>query len=545
MEEKKPTVFVRRTSGFVREFTQLHALGWNWIWPLNTLLYMMPIYIAFLSPLFVGANIPLGALIAVLMALGPVVAYSMMGASMPRSGGDYVWSSRIIHPVVGVVASIGYSVYFFGWLTYNGIIMASFILQGPLNLVGQLTNNAGLISFAQWCGGDGFLIIAVLMVVLPVLPLLGGMKWFGRFVIVTTGAILIATGLALYTVLVPTQGAFVQGFNNLMGTGAYQNFINEATAAGWTGTASYVGSMVPWDTLVLGVVFLGTQLIWSWPSVVLFGEIKRAESLKLNFLAMVIPCIFFLATGPLFILSSINLIGPEFSSALYYLGSAGSPVVANLPFSWDTTLIWMPFIALGDLAVPMILITDVLIAISVFYSNSGNLIMPVRYLFNMAFDRVLPKGFAYVDKRYHAPLVGYLFLVIGGVIWTVLTYLYPGVWGYVSAVIAANALLFLVGCLSAALFPYRMKDVYKASPASKYKVAGIPLVAIAGIVGVFSMVLLMGVYLGVADLGGTVNLPTMVAVWIAGAVIYYIAKAYRKAKEGIDISLAFKEIPPE
>ena len=541
MVEKKPTVFVRRASGFVREFTQLHALGWNWIWPMNTTLYMMPLYIAWLSPLFIGANIPLGAIIAVLMALGPIIAYSMMGAAMPRSGGDYVWSSRIIHPVVGVVASIGYAVYFFGWLTFNGIIMASFILQGPLTLVGMLTNNAGLISFAAWCGGDGFMLIVLLTVVLPILPLLGGMKRFGHFVMLTTVALVIATGLAMYSVIVPSQTAFIQGFNNLMGSGAYQNFINEATAAGWTGTASFVGPLLPWDTLVLGVTFLGTQLIWSWPSVILFGEIKRAESLKMNFLVMLIPCIFFLATAPLYIVSSINLIGPEFSSAVYYLGNAGGPLVANLPFSWDTTLIWMPFIALGDLAVPMILITDFLLAISVFYSNSGNVIMPVRYFFNMAFDRVLPKGFAYVEQRYHTPLVGYIAMAIGGTIWTVLTYLYPGVWGYISAVIAANCLLFLVGCLAATMFPYRMKDVYKASPASKYG----PLLVIAGIVGVFSMALTMGVYLGVPTLGGTVNVPTLVAVWIGGAVIYYIAKVYRKATEGIDISLAFKEIPPE
>jgi hypothetical protein len=55
----------------------------------------------------------------------------------------------------------------------------------------------------------------------------------------------------------------------------------------------------------------------------------------------------------------------------------------------------------------------------------------------------------------------------------------------------------------------------------------------------------LGVNLGLPELGGTENVPTMVGMGILGVIIYFVAKWYRSSAEGIDIGLAFKEIPPE
>jgi hypothetical protein len=59
------------------------------------------------------------------------------------------------------------------------------------------------------------------------------------------------------------------------------------------------------------------------------------------------------------------------------------------------------------------------------------------------------------------------------------------------------------------------------------------------------MLVYLGVNLGVSELGGTTNVPTLVVMGIVAVIIYFVAKAYRSSKEGIDIGLAFKEIPPE
>ena len=59
-----------------------------------------------------GANlvITLGAVVIPLIFLGQL--YSVMSRAMPRSGGDYVWASRILHPSLGMLQS-AFMVYFF------------------------------------------------------------------------------------------------------------------------------------------------------------------------------------------------------------------------------------------------------------------------------------------------------------------------------------------------------------------------------------------------------------------------------------------------
>jgi len=45
-------------------------------------------------------------------------------------------------------------------------------------------------------------------------------------------------------------------------------------------------------------------------------------------------------------------------------------------------------------------------------------------------------------------------------------------------------------------------------------------------------------------LGGTVNVHYD-RVWVGALIVYYIMKWYRRSKEGIELELVFKEIPPE
>jgi hypothetical protein len=48
--------------------------------------------------------------------------------------------------------------------------------------------------------------------------------------------------------------------------------------------------------------------------------------------------------------------------------------------------------------------------------------------------------------------------------------------------------------------------------------------------------------------GGPTNpvaLSVLVLSFVAGALVYFISRAYHKAKHGIDISLVLKEVPPE
>jgi hypothetical protein len=119
---------------------------------------------------------------------------------------------------------------------------------------------------------------------------------------------------------------------------------------------------------------------------------------------------------------------------------------------------------------------------------------------------------------------------------------------YLSGLAAAIGLFIanFVTFLSAAVLPYKGRKIYEASPVSKYKIAGIPLITLLGIGGmIFALSLTIPMLLDSRYLANSSISLTILAGSVAlGFVVYYASKAFRKMR-GIDLSLAFSEIPPE
>jgi hypothetical protein len=106
-----------------------------------------------------------------------------------------------------------------------------------------------------------------------------------------------------------------------------------------------------------------------------------------------------------------------------------------------------------------------------------------------------------------------------------------------------------IGGITGAVFPYlkKTKPLYERSPIAHLRIGGIPLVTILGILTFISMS-----YLAYAAglnpvIGGTNNpvaLGVLLMVFIGSGALYFIALAYHKSK-GLDISIAFHDLPPE
>ena len=66
---------------------------------------------------FIGGNLIIATIIsAVLTGIGFPLVWGILGGSMPRSGGEYIYNSRIIHPVFGIAQSFGDAVIWLIWL---------------------------------------------------------------------------------------------------------------------------------------------------------------------------------------------------------------------------------------------------------------------------------------------------------------------------------------------------------------------------------------------------------------------------------------------
>ncbi len=104
----------------------------------------------------------------------------------------------------------------------------------------------------------------------------------------------------------------------------------------------------------------------------------------------------------------------------------------------------------------------------------------------------------------------------------------------------------LVG-LAGVLAPILRPELYRASTSQK-SFLGIPLVQIAGAGAILTGAFVWWAYLHYDQLGANANLGKLFA-WTLGPaalgfVLYFVVAAIRRS-QGVDVELAYREIPPE
>jgi len=98
-------LFVRNSTGLVRTASALDATIFNAVIsaPIGSTLAWS---IFFTLVAFPGAD-PVGVLIITLIINIPVlIMFALLGASMPRVGGDYVWVSRVLSPPLALISNL-------------------------------------------------------------------------------------------------------------------------------------------------------------------------------------------------------------------------------------------------------------------------------------------------------------------------------------------------------------------------------------------------------------------------------------------------------
>jgi amino acid transporter len=173
-----------------------------------------------------------------------------------------------------------------------------------------------------------------------------------------------------------------------------------------------------------------------------------------------------------------------------------------------------------------------------------------RILFSWSFDRLIPQKFASVNSRTHTPLFTYAVLAVLTIIVLVVD-LYTSIIGALFATSLLTAIAFTPNGFTAALLPFRRKDIFERAPAMvKRKVGPVPVLLITGLVqgvGLLAMMAAMLLFFP-ATAGGPVNgttLSVVLAVLLFAIVLYPLARKYHMSKEDIDLAWAYKEMPPE
>jgi amino acid transporter len=172
-----------------------------------------------------------------------------------------------------------------------------------------------------------------------------------------------------------------------------------------------------------------------------------------------------------------------------------------------------------------------------------------RSMIAWSFDRVAPDKLGYVSENFHTPVVA-----LGLSTATAVVFMWLIAFKAVVFLTFIEVLLLVWGIVMvcAVLFPFTRRRLYQASPARNFKLAGIPVMPAAGAISAVFMGVMFVLLWNDPNAAGPLIHPSKMPVeaWItlgtaiAGAAWYIGAKRYRK-RRGVDISLAFQQIPIE
>jgi len=565
MSEKK--VFVRKATGLVREIGFLTAviiiicnmvgLGWQ------------KRLFQFTGPRIVPENEYVLGLPPVVMSfilVGIVVLFTVwvlgiLGASMPRSGGGYVYISRILHPTVGYVAS---------WLEYFSIVVS-------YGLIGTAVFE-GIMIYAWMAGwGTAWATEEFLLV--------GGMVIVALFAIITcfgirmTGLLLrimflipAAITIIIYGMLLAaTPDALNTGIQSLAGV-TPTAFTNQALA-GFTGVSGMAASPASyWDAV--SYASLGT--FWAYigfgAATFVAGEIKEASKdlpkqlfIANGFVILLYITISFLVARAAMMVGQVGNYSffSSYSWLSYGAGDAGKAWLSSI----GVGKAWMPniagFVAEGIGQGWFLAFIPIFAALWVANDIPPFILTSSRIIFAMAFDRVLPEKLAEVNERWHTPIYAVIVTMIIAFIGNFAESNIVPKWlgehwlssllndsGGVAATDIWDALFFLLCGFAGMIFIFRRKDIYERSPFKAGGPAVVTLIGVAATVGNiwFLWQVVRGWPWDYPAVGYGEGMWTAwvwtLAIIVVSIIVYYYYRSKGK-RVGVDYSTIYAEIPPE
>ena len=536
-KQKRPELFVRRASGLTREFGLFDTFAFNTLgYALGLVVMVTPLFVGGLFP---GANIITTLLIGTIFTVFNGLCYGLLAAAMPRSGGDYVYNGRILHPAIGFMSNWGFT-----WSQFLGVgiytaYITNYVLSAALLTVGYQTGNSWMINFGgliakplyTWGIGTAILVVITLILLLPT-------KWVRR--ILTWGLIIASVGsfVTLAVFLPYTHDQFVQIFNNFMLStvnlsDAYNSVITVAQNQGYAAASPSLFAAIL--AIPIGYwVYIGFTY-----SVYIGGEVKEPQKNqnKAILLSLLFGFVFFAATFAAY----YNVVGSNFNDAIAYLNlnnPSANPIPVPPVVSFFAGLLAGNPLLNAFIGASFFLWTFLLVIVI--------MTICVRNVFAWSFDRVMPEKLAAVSKSGSPWVANITIALIGWVLMTL--YEFTSFFTYVVNYIVLFSICFWITGVSALVFPYVRKDMFESAPEIvKKKVLGLPLVSLAGLINIvlFSLILYSSFLLpAFSGPVGPASTGFVVGIYASGVIIYYIARGYRR-RFGIDLDLLHKEVPPE
>jgi basic amino acid/polyamine antiporter, APA family len=522
--------FVRQSTGLVRSlgFFDQFIVSQSIIIFLNSFV---------LTSLYAPIFFP-GADLVVVFALGSIPAfamaavYSIMSGAIPRSGGDYVWSTRILGPLYGTVQFVFVLVTaVIGGLAYPTYYAVSIALSQLAFALGVTTNNGSLINAASSITdpNTAFTISIVIIAIGTVVVLLG-LKAFSSFQRIATVFFLVVAGAFVILLVTINPSTIPALFNNAMATAGstttYSSIISQAGASSNFNWNNTLLASIPWGFLAFTGFNYGSYLS---------GETRNVKSsvTKALFLSVIVATLLMVLMSAL----SYNDFGVRFLNSVSYVEANNGSALPTLLTTSLLVSLQAPavaaFIGIG------LLVGFVVVSISYLMTIS-------RMIFAASFDRLLPSKFAGVNARFHSPVYAVSLLAA---LWVAITAI---IWygGFISTLLNTSLIApigYSLPLVATLAFYWRKRELFNKTVSA----VGTPsALIISSLVGIAAFVfyifaetfpIISGTFLG-ASLSLAYEL--VGAFLVIGVLIYVIART-RLRRSGVDFRQIYSDIPPE
>src|SRR6478672_13369753 len=326
-----PSLFLRNATGLVKGWSGFDAFSYSFM---SVNLVTLGMFYSLAVFAYVpGANPILSIVLAAIAVTFLAVAYAGLIAAMPRAGGDYIWQSRVLDGVPGiltgaVVGGIGF------YLVSNALALGDTVAIGAAivgiivgGIIGRLNGGIGFVLaatgwwfiLAMWApiygailnieffqplaalvkssdglsffaSQNGILFVSIVTIILTSALVALGMAGYARIQKWCLYLGLIGLGIMFVLMLISSQADFKVAFDranqNMFGiAGAYDKTLADAAV-----NDAWVTTLAPTDlganlsdTLLATLAMIPFMLFWilypNWGST-LYGEVRGAGDFR-------------------------------------------------------------------------------------------------------------------------------------------------------------------------------------------------------------------------------------------------------------------------
>jgi amino acid transporter len=531
--------FARKASGLVRGLSFIDAFGVGFMNQGMTV--SMWVMISLGLSVYTGGNLIIATIIsAVLCGVGFSLVWGILGGSMPRSGGEYIYNSRILSPLIGIAESFGNAFVWIMWI----FVLAPWTIDPGLTMVFQFLD---MPQAAEALSQPiALFLVSTLVNLIALLFLVFGIKFFAKAQKIVMGLGILGGVIILLVFTFTTHEGFVQAWNTLAtqyGSLDYNAFLEAAK-----GAMAEAGKELPitWNWFdTFGVMVAGSWLFaYSYCITFIAGEVKRPDKTIIlgNLFAVLVPAFFMLWLA----IVLYNTVGFQFLTATAFVDQNLGTDLAGYKFPFSPNFVGLAAV-LTRSPILLILMAGSFILFNLWYVALSYLAFP-RILFAWGMDRMGPKWFADIDYRWATPVKNHILCFILGEIGIALYSFWQNPMTGLSITGMEIVSVFGVTAFAATIFPYvkKVRHIWEASPYNKWQILGIPVITIGGIVNLIYLAILFYFYIVMPDLEEltTDSLILYIVIWGLGIIWYFFWKA-RNKQVGVDVDMTFGELPPD